>query len=165
MAVPIQLLPDVPGTGTAQASQRTRFFYAVEAIAAGDCVSIDPTTTTYGLGYHIVKADTAVGEIPIGGALNAASAAGDLVEVVLAGVQTGVNVDSSGGPPPTIAIGDLLKPGGTAGRLIEWADASPILAPIATWPIAVCLSVPSGNTATVLWLGNRGIYGLSKAGG
>jgi len=153
MAMTPIYIPDVPSSKPV--GQHIIHAYAVEAITAGDAVSVDPTTTTAGLGMHVVKADQAVGEICIGGSLDTV-AAGGILRVVVKGIQTGVNVNSGG----AVAVGDVLVCSSTAGRLAEFADGAPITAPIHQWPVAVAMSIPSGNSGTVLWLGTRGFEGV-----
>lgn len=164
MSTTIQFTPDVPGVTTFQASVVTRFFKAGAAIAAGDAVAIDWTTTTYGAGMTVRKADTAnTGDFPVGGALNAAAAAGDDVEVVVGGYQASVNALST-----NLAAGDRLMCSSTAGRLVEWADGggsatSPVS--IVSTTVALVVSNVSSNVWNVFWVNPLNLSGLTKAGG
>jgi len=156
----VQLLPDVPGASTYQAATRTRFFFATAAITAGDFVAIDPTVTTYGVLNSIVTADADGGgdvKIPFGVAKNAAAAAGDLVEVYVSGYVPSANIANA-----VNAVGIALVISTTAGRAGAWSAAG---AAIGTQPIGCSLAAASGNTAPCLLFGNRGILGLSAAGG
>ena len=116
-------------------------FLASAAIAANDLVALDFTSAGYSDGdkaLYIRKAlDTEISQAVIGFALNAATAAGDKVEVTIAGIHKSANVVG------TTAAGDRLIISGVAGqaKVITAADTVPI--------IAVATEADAANIATV----------------
>lgn len=123
-------------------------FIAAEAIAANDLVSLDLSKTGDGdKGIYIVKADTgtATDTCAIGFALNGATAAGETVDVTVAGIHVAANVDGA-----TVA-GSRLIVGSTAGRASVAADIDEAgSATIAQRPlIAIAAEADTANVATV----------------
>lgn len=115
-------------------------FIAAEAIAANDLVSLDLSKTGDGdKGIYIVKADTgtATDKCAIGFALNGATAAGETVDVTVAGIHESANVDGA------TAAGDTLCVGSTAGRASIYANTDVV--PI----IAISAEADTANVATV----------------
>lgn len=114
-------------------------FIAAEAIAANDLVSLDLSKTGDGdKGIYIVKADTgtATDKCAIGFALNGATAAGETVDVTVAGIHVSANV-------ATVVAGDTLCVGSTAGRASIYANTDVV--PI----IAISAEADTANVATV----------------
>ena len=120
--------------------RQTETFLASHAIAVKDLVALDFTTVGYSDGdkaLYIRKAlDTEISQVAVGFALNAA-AAGDKVEVTIAGIHESANVAG------TTAAGDRLILSNVAGQAkpIVAADTSPI--------IAVATEADTANVATV----------------
>jgi hypothetical protein len=115
-------------------------FIAAEAIAANDLVSLDLSKTSDGdKGIYIVKADTgtATDKCAIGFALNGATAAGETVDVTVAGIHESANVDGA------TAAGDTLCIGSTAGRASIYLNTDVV--PI----IAIAAEADTANVATV----------------
>jgi hypothetical protein len=115
-------------------------FIAAEAIAANDLVSLDLSKTGDGdKGIYIVKADTgtATDKCAIGFALNGATAAGETVDVTVAGIHVAANVASTSGAGLSLCVGS------TAGRasLYTNTDVVPI--------IAISAEADTSNVATV----------------
>ena len=121
--------------------RQTETFLASHAIAANDLVALDFTTVGYSDGdkaLYIRKAlDSEISQVAIGFALNAATAAGDRVEVTISGIHESANVVG------TTAAGDRLIISNVAGqaKTITAADTSPI--------IAVATEADTANVATV----------------
>ena len=114
-------------------------FIAAEAIAANDLVSLDLSKTGDGdKGIYIVKADTgtATDKCAIGFALNGATAAGETVDVTVAGIHVAANV-------ATIGAGASLCVGSTAGRASIYTNTDVV--PI----IAISAESDTDNVATV----------------
>lgn len=123
-------------------------FIASEAIAANDLVSLDLSKTNDGdKGIFIVKADsgTATDSCAVGFALNEATAAGEKVDVTIAGIHVSANVDSA------TAAGSRLIVGSTAGRasvaadIVESGSATVAQRPL----IAIAAEADTANVATV----------------
>ncbi len=116
-------------------------FIASGAIEANSLVTLDFTSAGYSDGdkaLYIRKAlDTEISQVAIGFALNAATAAGDKVEVTIAGIHKNANVVG------TTAAGDRLIISGVAGqaKVVTAGDTVPI--------IAVATEDDTGNIATV----------------
>ena len=94
-------------------------FIAGGVIAANDLVALDLTASSLGKkAVTIIKADknTDAKCIAIGFALNAAAAAGDTVEVTIAGVHESANV-------ATVTSGKPLTVSTTAGRAAIYANS------------------------------------------
>lgn len=123
-------------------------FIASEAIAANDLVSLDLSKTNDGdKGIFIVKADsgTATDSCAVGFALNEATAAGEKVDVTIAGIHVSANVAS------TTAAGSRLIVGSTAGQaavapdIDEGGSATVAQRPL----IAIAAEADTANVATV----------------
>lgn len=115
-------------------------FIASEAIAANDLVSLDLSKTGDGdKGIFIVKADsgTATDTCAIGFALNGATAAGETVDVTVAGIHVSANVDGA------TAAGSPLCVGATPGRAKVYLNTDVV--PI----IAIAAETDTANVATV----------------
>lgn len=122
--------------------------WLTEAVTAGDAISIHWADTTnpgavQGESYRIGDSDEETYDF-VGIALATTSAAG-YAAVQVRGVVTTANVDSGA----SVAIGDKLSLGSTAGRLIEYTGTNPALR-----VVGVCLTTPSGNTASILLYGH-----------
>ena len=95
-------------------------FIAGDVIAANDLVALDLSASSLGKqAVTIIKADknTDAKCIAIGFALNAAAAAGDTVEVTIAGIHESANVhvDAAAGKPLTVST--------VAGRAAIYANS------------------------------------------
>ena len=121
--------------------RQTEIFLASHPIAVNDLVALDFTTVSYSDGdkaLYIRKAlDTEISQVPVGFALNAAAAAGDKVEVTIAGIHKSANVVN------TTAAGDRLIISNVPGqaKVVTAADTVPI--------IAVATEADTANVATV----------------
>jgi hypothetical protein len=117
-------------------------FIASSAIAANDLVALDFSKTADGdKALYIIKADDSlISQVAIGFALNAATAAGDEVNVTIAGIHESANVVG------TTAAGDRLIISSVAGqvKVILATDTSPI--------VAVAVEADTANVATVFVL-------------
>ena len=117
-------------------------FIASHAIAANDLVALDFSKTADGdKVLYIRKAlNTEISQVPIGFALNAATAEGDEVNVTIAGIHESANVVN------TVAAGDRLCISGVAGQAmtIVATDTVPI--------VAVAVEADTANIATVVVL-------------
>ena len=86
--------------------------FASEALAAGDSVCIDFTTSTSGLGNHVKKATVGASATTCAiGVAAEACASGDLVRIQVSGIVKIADIDNTDDNP-----GDALGAGGTAGR-------------------------------------------------
>ena len=116
-------------------------FIASAAIVAGDAVTFDLSQTDDNLrSLRVLKSATGVVTTKcfVGVALNSAAAAGDRVDVCLAGPCV-ANIHSGGGVGVPLAIG--TEP----GKLEDYTAAASVLS-IA----AHCVTVPDGGQATVI---------------
>ena len=98
----------------ASQSYRTQIetFLAAGAIAVGDCVAFDTSKTGYQQVLYVIEATEAAGSLAVGIALTAAAAAGDPVQVCVAGYCAVANVATG------VTAGQRLYQSSTAGRLI-----------------------------------------------
>tara|TARA_R100001163_G_C4999122_1_gene148918 strand:+ start:168 stop:620 length:453 start_codon:yes stop_codon:yes gene_type:complete len=130
------------GAGTGSSARRQiETYIASGAIAAGDLVCFDITKTNDSdKCLHIVKADTGSGNtiVCVGFALDAALAAGDPVQVTVAGLHESANVDGA------TAAGDRLIASGTAGRAAIYTGAESVP------PIAYAIEADTANFAGVI---------------
>ena len=103
-------------TANFAAYKRSVRLFATEAIAIGDAVAFNMGTTTNGVCNHIQIADAAeVGkECVVGVAITAAAAAGDLIEVQVAGLCEVAKLLDTGD-----AVGEIVGLSTTAGSLTE----------------------------------------------
>jgi hypothetical protein len=150
----LQYLEPTDGSGVALGvtpsnRRQVETFIASEAIAANDLVSLDLSKTDDGdKALYVVKADTgtATDTFAVGFALDAAAAAGDNIQVTIAGVHKDANVDGS------TAAGTRLVVGSTAGRasiavdINEGGSGTVAQRPI----IAVAVEADTANVATVI---------------
>ena len=87
--------------------RQTETFLASAAIAANDLVALDFTTVGYSDGdkaLYIRKAlDSEISQVAVGFALNAATAAGDRVEVTISGIHESTNVAADTSPIIAVA--------------------------------------------------------------
>jgi hypothetical protein len=143
----LQYLQSTDGDGvalgiTSSNRRQVERFIASSAIAANDLVALDFSKTADGdKALYIIKADDSlISQVAIGFALNAATAAGDEVNVTIAGIHESANVHSS------VAAGDRLIISSVAGqaKVISASDTSPI--------VAVAVEADTGNVATVVVL-------------
>jgi hypothetical protein len=134
------------GTSSISASDRRTViaFKAGAAIAAKDAVCFDTSKVGANRIVTVVKADSAQATTAqcIGFTLDAATAAGDIVRVVVKGYCEGANVADAVG-----TAGLLLNAGGVLGRAVAYAAANEQA------PFAQALEVASSNTADVWVLG------------
>lgn len=143
----LQYLQSTDGDGvalgiTSSNRRQVERFIASSAIAANDLVALDFSKTADGdKALYIIKADDSlISQVAIGFALNAATAAGDEVNVTIAGIHESANVHSS------VAAGDRLIISPVAGQaeVISASDTSPI--------VAVAVEADTANVATVFVL-------------
>ncbi len=144
-----------PISGTAQydgGKQTARLWFntASGAVAVGDFVAVFATDTGNpgaidGETYHIADSDVIDAAYDtVGVALEAmAITQTGFLQVQISGRYVGANVDSNA----SVANGDPLCIGGTAGRAIEQVLDASTTANRRT--IAICRSTPSNNTADV----------------
>lgn len=138
-------LTDAAGTSVGAAVSNRRqieTFIAGAAIAAGDWVSFDVSKTGATRVATVIKTTATAGQSNVVGvALSAATAAGDKINVVVAGYVEGAAVVS--GVAASVA---LTTSGVTAGRTLAFASATHT----ATCPCGITLEAASaGNTAAV----------------
>jgi len=116
-------------------------FIASEAIAVGDTVALDFSKAGSGdKGIFVVKCDqgTATKKCGVGVAISAATAAGDTVDAVIAGMVDNAKVAGA------TAVGDAMAvSGATTGELAVYAagDTLPVF--------AIAATAHAGGTATV----------------
>jgi hypothetical protein len=143
----LQYLQSTDGDGvalgiTSSNRRQVERFIASSAIAANDLVALDFSKTADGdKALYIIKADDSlISQVAIGFALNAATDAGDEVNVTIAGIHESANVHSS------VAAGDRLIISPVAGQaeVIAATDTSPI--------VAVAVEADTANVATVFVL-------------
>lgn len=128
-----------PGADIASMNRRKiESFIASEAIAAGDVVSLDGTKADADVALYVTKGDSgnAADSIPVGIALDAASAAGQQIRVVVRGI---VDANVAGA---TVA-GNSLAISATAGQLGVYVNTD------TTRIVAVALEADTANVATV----------------
>ena len=130
------------GAGVGSSARRQiETYIASGAIAAGDLVCFDITKTDDSdKCLHITKADTGSGNtiVCVGFALDAALAAGDPVNVTVAGLHESANVAAA------TAAGDRLIASGTAGRAAIYTGAESVP------PIAYAIEADTANFAGVI---------------
>jgi hypothetical protein len=143
----LQYLQPTDGSGVALGvtpsnRRQVERFIASHAIAANDLVALDFSKTADGdKALYIRKAlNSEISQVPIGFALNAATAAGDEVNVTIAGIHESANVVG------TTAAGDRLIISAVAGQamVVVAADTVPI--------VAVAVEADTANVATVFVL-------------
>jgi len=123
-------------------------FIASEAIAANDLVSLDLSKTADGdKGMHVVKADsgTATDSCAIGFALNAATAAGEKVDVTIAGIHVSANVASATAAGSRLIVGSTAGQAAVAPDIVESGSATVAQRPL----IAIAAEADTANVATV----------------
>jgi len=130
------------GASSISASDRrtvVSFYGNSTSIAAGDFVCFDTTKTGADRVVYVTEADSdaAITQQPIGVAIDACAAVGDVVRVVVKGYVEGANVHAD-----TVA-GDLLDAGSVAGRGVVYAGGHNRL------PIAQALEADTANVADV----------------
>ena len=134
------------GTSSVSASDRRTIiaFKAGAAIAAKNAVAFDLSATGADRVITVVNSDNATASTaqPIGFSLDAATAAGDVVRVVVKGYVEGAAVDDA-----VSVAGTTLNSGGDAGRAIAYGAANEQA------PFAQALEAASGDTADVWVLG------------
>jgi len=119
-------------------------FISGAAIAANDLVCIDLSKTDNSEKViTIIKADGSAGtkRMCVGFALNAASGAGETVDVTIAGLHAEANCADSGGT--AVAAGDFLSPSAVAGRADEYVAGDTVP------PIGYALTTAASNKAAV----------------
>jgi len=104
------------GISTANFADYKRFvkLFAAGTISKGDAVCIDFTTSTNGLGNHVVAAKSGVGQNATTCAIGVADAdavSGDIVSIQVSGIVTTADIDNTDDAP-----GDALGAGANAGR-------------------------------------------------
>ena len=143
----LQYLQPDDGSGTSLGvtpsnRRQVERFIASHAIAVNDLVALDFSKTADGdKALYVRKAlDSEISQVAIGFALNAAAAAGDEVNVTIAGIHESANVNGS------TAAGDRLIISSVAGqaKVIASSDTSPI--------VAVAVEADTANVATVFVL-------------
>lgn len=123
---------DATGTriddGDLSSRRQVESFVAGAAFSAGDWVILDTSATGSLRACTVIKAPaSSVSTAVMGCALEAATAAGDIVQVVVRGYHAEANVAAS------LAAGKALFCGGTAaGRAEEYSQATASAAPCAT---------------------------------
>ena len=140
----LQYLQSTDGNGdalgvTPSNRRQVERFIASSAIAENDLVALDFSKTADGeKALYIIKAnDALISQVAIGFALNAATAAGDEVNVTIAGIHENANVVGS------TAAGDRLIISSVVGQAkdITSSDTTPI--------VAVAVEADTANVATV----------------
>ena len=143
----LQYLQSTDGNGdalgvTPSNRRQVERFIASSAIAENDLVALDFSKTADGeKALYIIQAnDALISQVAIGFALNAATAAGDEVNVTIAGIHENANVVGS------TAAGDRLIISSVVGqaKVITSSDTSPI--------VAVAVEADTANVATVVVL-------------
>jgi hypothetical protein len=135
------------GTNYNSVAARTALLYVTNTSgSAGDFISIHPTDTAnpsglVGESYRIADADNVPDAYNVVGVATAAWSAAGMIQVQVSGYAPVANVDSGA----SVAIGDNLSIGTTAGRAIEYTGTNPEVRVIGS-----CQSMPSGNLAAVL---------------
>jgi hypothetical protein len=133
--------------GSGDYGYEAKMLWCTGAVTAGDAISWFPSDTTNQAslaGFSFRSADSANADAAHGTcgiALETTTAAG-FAKVQIAGKYTAANVTSGA----SVAIGDALQVGSTAGRLVEKTSDATLRA------VAICLSTPSGNTADIVLL-------------
>ena len=142
---PIQYLDTTDSAGadlgaTVSNRRTVERFIAGGAIVAGDVVALDTTQTGAAKAAYVVQAGAVATGNPlaIGVAIEAAAAAGDQLDVVIAGYVEGVNCTAG-----AVTAGAALEAGTTAGQV---ADAGAGDFPI----FGVALTAKAANTCTML---------------
>ena len=134
------------GASSISASDRRKVitFKAGAAIVAKNAVAFDTSATGADRVVTVVKADnaTAATAQAIGFSLDTATAAGQLVRVVVQGYVEDADVANAVG-----TVGTTLNSGGTAGRAIAYGAGNDQA------PFAQALEVAGGNTCDVWVLG------------
>ena len=134
------------GTSSVSASDRRTViaFKAGAAIAAKNAVAFDTSATGADRVITVVNADNANASTaqPIGFALDAATAAGDVIRVVVKGYVEGAAVADA-----VSTVGTTLNSGSTAGLAIAYGAANEQA------PFAQALEAASSDTADVWVLG------------
>ena len=143
----LQYLQGTDGSGAALGvtpsnRRQVERFIASSAIAANDLVALDFSKTADGdKALYIIKADDSlISQVAIGFALNAATAAGDEVDVTIAGIHESANVVG------TTAAGDRLTISSVVGQ------ARTYVAGDNTAILAVAVEADTANVATVFVL-------------
>jgi len=134
----IQYLESGNGVATSHRSQ-VETFIAAETIAANDLVSLDLSQSIDGdKSLKITKADTgtATDTCAIGFALNG-GAAGDKIDVTVAGIHISANVNGA------VVAGSKLCAGATAGQAAIYVNTDVL--PI----VAISAEADTANVATV----------------
>ena len=143
----LQYLQSTDGDGntvgvTPSNRRQVERFIASSAMAENDLVALDFSKTADGdKALYIIKADDSlISQVAIGFALNAATAAGDEVNVTIAGINESANVVN------TTAAGDRLIISSVAGqaKVVTPSDIVPI--------VAVAVEADAANVATVFVL-------------
>lgn len=131
---------------TASDRRQIESFIAGGAITAGDWVVFDTTATDAGRVLTVVQAPATAGQsLVVGVCIKGATAAGDVVDVVVEGYVEGANVVTGVGSGLS-----LTTSGVTAGRAIAYATGTHTT----TAPCGVTLEASAANTCDV-WVLKR----------
>lgn len=142
----IQYLESGNGVATSHRSQ-VETFIAAETIAANDLVSLDLSQAIDGdKSLKITKADTgtATDTCAIGFALNG-GAAGDKIDVTVAGIHISANVDGATVAGSRLIVGSTAGRAGIAADINEGGAATIVQRPL----IAIAAEADTANVATV----------------
>ena len=142
----IQYLETTDGEGTAYGvgvsnRRQVETYIAGAAIAANDLVAFDFSASSDGAAaVTVIKADSGSTDsiAVVGFALNAAAAAGDKVEVTIAGIHVSANVGGS------VAKGDRLSISATGGQADTYVNTDTV--PV----IGYALEDDAANIASVM---------------